>query len=338
MDIVKIVSYLVHPGKHLENPPLCKCTEILHDGTLFELLFTLFNISDNDCQIPVRFVMVNDNVHNNEIRNYIIDFIRNPTLNNGQSIAHRMSSVTTNRSKLGLLFLILGRENNIHKLVISRFPADIGILAEELDDESLQVEYIERIFMKNTTKYKAALYQGISFDADFNVGMVADKQLSGEMADYWIRDFLNSDFQTTSKEGTKNFAKALREAARKADIVDIKMEIVGVCLLAQNFDGRSFSVNQLIDSCNLSEDARQYIVRALPNEGISDDVFVFDHGEFLKHASYSSTEFDNGSIVLAPSNKFEECFEIETLDKEKHEYRYSTEGRIVDNKIRYLKQ
>jgi hypothetical protein len=54
------------------------------------------------------------------------------------------------RSGLGLLFLIRGKERNKSKLVISGFPADNGILAEE-QSNSLTVQFVERIFMKNAT-------------------------------------------------------------------------------------------------------------------------------------------------------------------------------------------
>ena len=48
-----------------------------------------------------------------------------------QLVAERLQSVTTGRSGLGLLFLINGREGGTQKTVVSRFPAEQGVLAEE---------------------------------------------------------------------------------------------------------------------------------------------------------------------------------------------------------------
>jgi hypothetical protein len=81
--------------------------------------------------------------------------LRHTTLVRGRRIAARLQNVTTHRSGLGLLFLITGTEGLESKIIISRFPADEGILAEA-NREALTVEFLERIFVKNARAYKAA--------------------------------------------------------------------------------------------------------------------------------------------------------------------------------------
>jgi putative GTP pyrophosphokinase len=61
---------------------------------------------------------------------------------------------TTHRSGLGLLFLVTGEDDGETKIVVSRFPADSGVLAEE-KGKGLTVEFLERIFMKGAKSYKA---------------------------------------------------------------------------------------------------------------------------------------------------------------------------------------
>ena len=45
--------------------------------------------------------------------------------------------------------------------VMSRFPADSGILAEQTA-KTLNVQFLEKIFMKSATSYKSAVYTGAS--------------------------------------------------------------------------------------------------------------------------------------------------------------------------------
>jgi hypothetical protein len=59
-------------------------------------------------------------------------------------------------------------------------------------------------------------------------GRAIDQQLnplSGEPSNYWISDFLLSDFTTTPPAGTRRLAIALRDAARKAPL-SIKQELI----------------------------------------------------------------------------------------------------------------
>jgi hypothetical protein len=103
--------------------------------------------------------------------------------------------VTDGRSGMGLLFLISGTEGRARKIVISRFPTDSAILVEE-NPRTLDVAFLERVFMKNKTSYKAVAYQDTSLRAGFWTGRAIDKQLSpaGELSNYWIADFLASSF------------------------------------------------------------------------------------------------------------------------------------------------
>jgi hypothetical protein len=119
---------------------------------------------DGECT-PSRFKHNNDGSQQNICRDLIINYIKRQTVENGRLIAERLQSVTTKRSGLGLLFLTTGYDGENYKFLISRFRADNGILAEE-DEKSLNVEFIEKVFMKKVTAYKFVLYFGNSLDSD----------------------------------------------------------------------------------------------------------------------------------------------------------------------------
>jgi hypothetical protein len=158
---------------------------------------------------------------------------------------------------------MIGAEDDTHKLVISRFPADQGILAEA-KGRSLEVEFLERIFMKRATAYKAAAYVGSSLDAHFWDGSAIDKQIGEhghELANYWIHGFLASEFRTTPQAGTRRLALAVRDALAKAPNSDVKQEIIALATLIPRQAGRSFSARALMSQFQLSPEAQDCLLR-----------------------------------------------------------------------------
>jgi hypothetical protein len=336
MQVSTIQSYLVPPGKGEDNPPAVMGTKIPRAGRLFEMLSRVFDVSDEDCDIPIRFLMADDGSQQNEVRSMLIEFTKKPDQAHGMPIAERLRDFTTGRSKLGLLFLILGVDDGNNKLVVSRFPAERGILADA-DETGLTVEFVERIFMKSANLYKAALFTGTAPESHFWSGFAVDKQINApdyEIAHYWIKQFLNSDYKTTSKAGSKRVALALREASKTASDLSVKRELAGVGMLIGGFAGTTVTLQQMMDSFGLSQAARDEITKHLAYPELASASFILDTDEFHRHAAYASVELDNGSLLIAPSDRFEECFDRQVLNEQQHEYRFTTEGRIVDELVR----
>jgi hypothetical protein len=160
MEISAIHSFLIHPGKTLENPQAINGTTVTKAaGRLFDMLKRIFDTAENECQHEIAFTPDKDNEQRNGCRDSVLSYIKDRSLPNGRRIAKSLQGVTTNKSGLGLLFLMTGQNKGETKIVISRFPADSGILAQE-GEKGLSVEFLERIFMKSATSYKAAVYSG----------------------------------------------------------------------------------------------------------------------------------------------------------------------------------
>jgi hypothetical protein len=76
------------------------------------------------------------------------------------------------------------------------------------------VEFLERVFMKNKASYKAVVYEDPSLHAGFWNGRAVDKQLNnpaGQASNYWISDFLLSEFSSTPAHGTRRLAEAIKD-------------------------------------------------------------------------------------------------------------------------------
>jgi hypothetical protein len=169
LPIEHIHTFLVHPGKGEEAPPQIGGTAVELDGKLFGLLESVYSKSDRECSTDISFNRSADGRQQNPCRDLIVEYLGGPTVVRGRHIAERLEKVTTHRSGLGLLFLIAGKEDGDYKIVISRFPADSAILTDE-DRQRLTVEFLERVFMRSATAYKAALYRDSSLASGFWIG------------------------------------------------------------------------------------------------------------------------------------------------------------------------
>lgn len=338
MRIATAYSFLVHPSKHEEKQPEIGGTQVLLDGDLGFMLQNAFTRAVTECSIDIAFQMASDGSQENEIRDLVVQLVKVPSLERAKALAKKLQSVTTNRSGLGLFFVLIGdnEEGTRKRVYLARFPADNGIVAEE-DDDQLRVEFIEQVFMKNALSYKAVVYEGSSGDADFWEGRAIDKQVSNNsvaISGYWIRDFLKSDFKTTSAIGTRRFALALKETIHNCQDLSVKEELTAVATLAKNFKNKVVSIENFGERFGLSNAATTAMSSALAKPSFQFTQFKFSVQEFQKHVRYRQMQLSNGASLSAPAGKFDECFTREPAEDGEGEVQITTRGRVVDEALR----
>ena len=339
MDLDSIHSFLIHPGKNLEEPPEISGTVVAHAGRLFDMLKKVFDNAEEECPHDIAFSPDEDGQQQNKCRNSILAYLKKSDLVHGRLLAKRLQAVTTNRSGMGLLFLMIGKHKAETKVVVSRFPADSGILAEERE-KGLSVEFLERIFMKSATSYKAAVYTGKSHDHDFWKGKAGDKQINSAesyIASYWIRDFLHSDFLTPGEAGTRRFASAVREAMNRASDTDTKDEIASLCRLLPGMKGKVVSAKNILNQFQVSDKTQEKIKANFKPDRLFDERFRFVPSELSKFIAFKTIELDNGGLLTASTDNFDTVFLREIVDRAKDRIKFSTEGTIVDQRLRKTK-
>jgi hypothetical protein len=159
----------------------------------------------------------------------------------------------------------------------------------------------------------------------------------GHLADYWIRDFLHSDFKITAKTGTKQFALAVRAASATIKDEKDKAQLVSAAQLLPNLQGQPISVNEFVKKYSLPKSIGDAIIKNLPNEQMANAVFKFDTEEFDKHVKYTSKELNSGAILTAPSGKFDECFTTTKIDDTDGQVEFTTRGRVVNERLKNRK-
>ncbi len=339
MPIEHIHTYLVHPNKAIVGAAAVIGSSVPPVGEMFDLLKGVYEKADQECTIGIAFTKRDDGAQVNECRSLLLEYASAPSVDAGRGLAERLSNVTTRRSGLGLMFLLLGREGLRHKVVISRFRANNGVLVSEAAD-MLTVEFIDRVFMKNAHSYKAVVYQHASLTAGFWEGMAVDKQINSqdlESSDYWVKDFLGSAFLTTPASGTRRLALALKEANRQAPDLTTKQQIAAAVTLAGGLNGEPFNANTFCDRFGFSDGARAAVIKAMGRADLAADNFQFDAVEFDKQLPYRTIELDSGAMLTAPSGEFNSVFEQEVVDPSGDKVRFSATGTIVSAKLEKIR-
>jgi hypothetical protein len=301
---------------------------------MFDMLEAVYEKASTECDIDIAFRHAADGSQQNDCRDLLLAYLRGPTIARGRPLAERLEQYTTGRSGHGLFFLIAGREQGDTKILISRFPADTGILAEE-DRSSLNVQFLERIFMKSANTYKAALYQDRSMSSGFWEGRCVDKQINDpatRVSDYWIVEFLASSLRVTSAAGTYRLATALRAASRNARDLSVKEEIAAAVKLARGLHRRRLSIDEFANHFRLTPAAREAIMRELRDPELASERFQFDYPEFSTEVAYRSVELDSGAIVTAEASQFDEVVKRQKIDGAR--VRLSVEGRVTGERLR----
>lgn len=340
MPIQNIQAFLVYPKKGEDEPRPPRGTEVPLEGEVYPLLLDIWEKSDHECKVDITFKPDEDGEQNNVCRSLITDYLEDFSIFNARRIAQRLEHYTDRRSGKGLLFLINGREGRDHKLVISRFPADNAIHVNERPG-ALSVRFLRDVFLRNMHAYKAVLYRDRSIEGGFWSGRAIDKQLERVVSDlsrYWIKEFLLSDLSATSAAGTRQLAKALRDALKGAPL-SVKQELTAAATLAEGLGGSRISINEFGEHFNLSPEAMTILSTAAGNARVAGEMFEFDIDEFRSIVAFRAVALSNGATLSAPAEKFDEVFTQEPVDEPRarggrRRVRFSTVAEILDEKLK----
>lgn len=334
MPISKAFAYLIPPGRGVTEAPAIGSNEIaLGAGKLMNMLESIFSGSPGSHDFEIMFTPMPDGTQDNLCRTLLVSFQESPSIATGLPVAQRLQSVTDNRSGVGLLFLLSGDQGLKKRLIASRFPTDQAVLADT-STGGLNVEFLEQVFIKRLSSYKALLLEHPTPSSGFWKGIATDRQAgqSGEhISEYWLKEFLNADFAETPAQGTRRLARALKEAVKANPSISVKTEIAHASSLAPAaLAGQSLSIGGFCDHFGLSDAARDTIKGQLSKPSLFGKVFQFEPMEFKTVAPYRTVEMNTGAILTAPSESFENVFEREIVGDD---IEYRTRGRISDQRL-----
>ena len=339
--ISSIYSFLVRAIPHEQDAeiPDIKGASVAKKGKLSDMLGELYEKTDAECDLEIAFRHNEDGEQQNDCHDELIAFKNDPSIDTGLLIAQRLQKASTNRSRMGLLFLITGLCDAGEKIIVSRFPADSGILADELPNR-LTVKFVEKIFLKNSRAYKTAVYTGDSDEMDFWSGKAIDRQRNDTLtsvSDYWVETFLCSTLTTTSVLGTQRFAQALNQAIRASKSLDVKSQLIASATIARGLARKTVSAKSICKRLALSEDATAEVRNQFRSEALFEDRFVVSKDILDETNAFRSEELHTGVIVTAETVNFENLIEKTPIART-GEIKYTTQGRLVDQRIQRNKK
>ena len=334
MRPANVHCYLVRPHRGQEEEPQeIRYTTIAMETRTWRFLSDVFEKSGSECDIDIDFISDENLGQQNTTRNAMIQYFLNPVMENGIVLAEILGLATPGNSGLGLLFLMTGQRDNRHRLVISRFPADSGLVADDTGDE-LEVNFIEKLFLKDRHQYKCVLYEAAEdgINLIWN-GRAVDRQdkSSRMVSNYWIQRFLKSDFSSTSLRGSRDLAEGIKNAYNMSDSLTVRSEIQSLLNLLHNINGQQISAGQLAGRFNLSEETSQSIKKGMKRNTFG-SVFLFNSEEFKKVTPYRTIQLNNGVNITAPADQFDEV--VTQTHEDNGEVTLSASGQIQESKLR----
>lgn len=339
MPITHLHSYLVHPGKKVAALKLAPIagTDVPLAGKLYEMMSEIYNDKNEKDKIKVRFI---SNKKQNDARDLLVEYAKTPDLPFGRKLAERLQSVTDGTPGIGLLFLIRGIENTSTRTVVSRFPADVGIVAE-VKKSGLSVAFLEEVFMKNSKRYKAAVYEDTNLATGYWKGRIVDRQIGQgvmrSVSDYWLVDFLASESFTTPVSGSKRLAQIFDDAVKQATDAGVRDELISTAKLIPNLSGNVVSPESVVKHFSLSTESEKQILSSAKSPDLYAEKFKLDRDAFTSILSFETIELDNGAVLSAPSGQFDEVWTQQLVDESKGLRLYQTKGLPTERKFRKTK-
>jgi len=334
MSVTSIHSYLVHPGRLDKKAPKATGVKVAHTGKLFQMIEKLDHDALAECDIDIVFKPTSKGTKQNDCRDLLLQHLSKKDLASGLEIASKLQKATSGRPGIGLLFLITAKDQHGHRLLVARFPADTGVMAEETGTK-LSVTFVEKVFMKNLRAYKSVLYRCTSLETGFWTGVAVDRQMDDlhGTANYWIGDFLSSSLSNTAAQGTKRVASAFQVAIGNAPDPEIRQELLLASQMARGKKGTHTSAAKLVRDFSLSVKAEEAFRSAFPRKELFGATFKFDQSEYNTVLSYRSVELDTGGTMIADDIQFDKVFKSEQIDSDHTRRRYTTEGTIVSTRL-----
>lgn len=332
--ITFIHSFLVKPT-HNDTDNLPIGTIVPLKGDLFELLKIIFEKSDTECKIEIVFSPSEDGSQQNDVRDLLIHFLSQSDDGSRHEdilkLALRLLESTNRVTGPGLLFVIGGFDKGQSKIMVSRFPADEGIMADDQDGK-LTVEFVDKLFMKDRNSYKAVVFHKLSGSSKTRGGKAVDKQVNdirNPSSQYWIEDFLSCQLSVTSQAGSERFASALRKVYNETKDLGTKELLAAAARTIQNFDGEKHTPTELLMKLNVPQHIVSAVQKHIGLHAMA-ETFQLNSSYFKSSFRFQSKLISNGVMITAEVDEFDKVVEQKTVGEETE---FKTKGKVINSKV-----
>ena len=335
-ELIFCAGYIVPPCKGLSDDKINRAVRgsvIAVEDLPQDYFIPLFRESVN---YPVGIVFTpEDGEQRNEVRKFVRMLAfgdRHTREQSARYLACRLASATDNRSPTGLFMVLVGQAEKRVRVILWKLPAN-EIIQAAVSNEGIRIQVLEDAFLRDSTYFKAAVYEDTAGDRGFWTGKVEDKQakwgITG-VSDYWIRAFLKSVPQLTDIEGSRQLGRILRELIKKTSSLKDQETLVDAAHLIKSHHGtiitlRDFARRFLPDHLQRGFES---LVKA---KGLIDIPFRIDRPVLDRELRLKSLTIDDQFTVRGPLDVFEDYVQVKDLPENKVEIRLA--GTITEERI-----
>jgi hypothetical protein len=306
---------------------------LLEDLSSKEKLFSLLGkIAESFVRSnKIEIIFQSKNQHN-VMRELFIRYLKDDK-KSIQEIFRILADSTPIASGKALCFIFIYSFNDKQHLCIIRMPVTTEAASATINSGNLDINIAEDIYIKSAKSYKSVVFEYKNEDDFTWEGFAIDKQLStkeDEVANYWIEKFLHSELSLKSVAGTRQLSQALKIAIKSACGTETKTQISSFFTFLLNHTGEKIVINDLFDKFGLPENTCKLF--KFGNNNILHTPFELNSGILNKEMPYKSVHLDNGAIISAETEAFDNCFFSEPVEHGKN--KYTTTGSITDIKYK----
>lgn len=271
------------------------------------------------------------------VRKSIIDYLfAAPATSKKASLelAMRLSKAMDDRSPYTLLMLAAykgEKDDSYRRLVLWAFPKDEPFKFSASKTGTAKIEIPENIFSRSSSFKKGSLYEGFQTNDAFLQGFVIDRQAEtswGTAADYWVSQFLDSQFTLTGSAGTRLLARTLKithnDLSEQAD----RNQITDSIQAAFTSNRRRWSLQQYAKEY-LTGIAETTFLANAPAETVRTK-FDFNKQEFEEKVQLRVFRLSDDVVVAAPFSTIDKS--VKLVGKDASQIRVT--GTIVEETVK----
>ncbi|MBN72960.1 MAG: hypothetical protein CME32_27205 [Gimesia sp.] len=288
-------------------------------------------------EISFRFEdMTETGIRSHTVRQSIMDYCFGASATSKKAslkLARLLSKSMDNRSPYTLLMLVAYKgqtDESFRRLVMWAFPKDEPFQFTARNGTA-KIKIPKDIFSRSSSFKKGSLYEGFQNDSAFLQGYVIDRQAEnswGTAADYWVSQFLDSQFSLTGTAGTRLLARTLKLTHENLIESTDRNQITDSIRAAFTSTKQRLSMHIYANEY-LTGNAKSTFLSYSPPETLKTK-FDFDKAEFEEKVQLRVFRLDNDVVVSAPFSTINHSVKLTGKDSKK----IRVTGTIVEETVK----
>jgi hypothetical protein len=304
MDIARIHAYSVHPQRNVSPMRAPEGGAIKPTSALSEVLAT--NLEEaRFANRPSVVFNVDTTTRTSDVRDGIMNFAFGQSAQARAAclmLANRLGAAMDQRSSAALLLLVaFGKESSKRQTVLWIFPNEEAFQFRRSGTEP-SIEVLQDVFSQRSKLRKAAMFEGRNSRSDYLEGRILDLQAGSrkqDVAEFFIRTFLDSTLSVTSDIGSRILAETLRSVHEHLTDPHHREQLYASIIAVRNAPRSRISLETFADHY-LAPELRGEFLDYAPNQETAAAVFEFSRQSFDDVLQFRVFELENGLYVYSP--------------------------------------